>query len=355
MLQARLKSALPVLLLAGAALIAFLMVGSRPELPRAEGRSPVPSVKVLQVQKGDVAVTIVAHSSVAARQILDLSSEVAGRVVWMAPGFVRGELTNKDALLLRIDPIDYRAALADAKATLANAKLALADARVLKQSASVAEAEARVEAARQRIVQAQKNLANTEIRAPFNSVIDTQLVEFGQYVTAGTNIARLLSTDKAEIRLPVTAADRGFLNLKSTAAVSLQARLGAESQRWQGKIARIESRVDEQTRVFPVVVEVDFPYDLERHKVALPLGLFVKAELAGEPVAAAVRLPRSALHEGNSVFTLENGSLQRRVVSVARQDAEGIIVTSGLEDGDAVVVTRLELMYEGMQVMRADG
>ena len=81
---------------------------------------------------------------------------------------------------MRIDPINYRLALAEAKAALVRANNALADATALKRKATAAEARLNIEIARQRILKAEQDLAYTEIRAPFNAVIDRQLVELGR-------------------------------------------------------------------------------------------------------------------------------------------------------------------------------
>jgi hypothetical protein len=47
--------------------------------------------------------------------------------------------------------------------------------------------------------------------------------------------------------------------------------------------------------------------------------------------------------------------LARRSVTVTRISDGNALVTAGLEDGDRVVTTRLDLMFEGMQVARIDG
>ena len=47
--------------------------------------------------------------------------------------------------------------------------------------------------------------------------------------------------------------------------------------------------------------------------------------------------------------------LRRRAVKVMRLDEEQVIVGEGLEDGDAVALTRLELMFDGMPVSAIDG
>jgi multidrug efflux pump subunit AcrA (membrane-fusion protein) len=119
---------------------------------------------------------------------------------------------------------------------------------------------------------------------------------------------------------------------------------------WPGNISRVEARLDPQTRVFPVVVSVDRPLDTELHTAPLRFGQFVRVSIAGGSVADAVVLPQAALHGDNDVFLLEDGQLSRRSVTVARISDGGALVTGGLNAGDRVVVTRLDLMFEGMAV-----
>jgi RND family efflux transporter MFP subunit len=355
MLRKGLKPVIPPLLVLSAMFVAFLMVQSRPVLPRSDATAPLPRVQLLRVQKGEVPVTIHAQGTVTARRQLDLAADVAGRVEWIAPEFVEGARVAEGTLLAKVDAIDYRVILADARVALASAEMALADATALKRRAAMTEADARVQASRERIRQAEQNLAHTGIRAPFNALVDTRLAELGQYLSPGKGVARLLGTDLAEIRLPVSAADAGFLDMQSAEPVWIEAQMGAAQLRWAGRLARVEQRVDTQTRVIPVIVEVDFPYDTDRHGTALPLGLFVETALPGKPLHDAIALPRSALHGGDSVFVLADGFLRRRSVHVARLDEEQVIVSDGLDDGDAVALTRLELMFDGMPAAAIDG
>ena len=132
--------------------------------------------------------------------------------------------------------------------------------------------------------------------------------------------------------------------------VALFANIGAERWQWPATLLRVESRVDRQTRVVPVVVEVATPYDLSVHKHALPLGLFVEAHIPGKPIVSAVRLPGSALQPDNSVFVLEDDALRRRPVRVAHRSGDTVVIGDGLKTGDRVVITRLEVMFEGMKV-----
>lgn len=355
MFRKAIKLMIPLGIIAAAIILAMVMVGSREELKPSGVTQPLPHVQAIQVALAEVPIAIVAHGNVTSRYELELASEVTGRIVWVAPEFQPGAMVEAGTVLLRIDPVNYQLALAQAEAALATANIALADARALKRQAAIGEGELNIEAARQRIVKAKQDLAYTEITAPFNAVIDKQLVEFGQFVSTGQPVARLLSSDTAEVTLPVTPAEAGFLESSMDAPVLLSAQIGERQQQWQATLQRVEARVDQASRVIPVIVEVQAPYDTSVHSHRLPLGLFVEATLPGAPVSSAVRLPSSVLHADDSVFVLSDGALRRKRVNVVHRAGGTVVINGGLESGDLVVSTRLDLMFEGMKVELSNG
>lgn len=349
------KLLLPLGIVVGAVLLAMLMVGSREEFTTSGAAELLPHVQATAVTLSDVPISIIAHGTVTSRYELELATEVTGRVIWVAPEFQPGQIVAAGTVLLRIDPVNYRLALAEANAALSTANMALADATALKRKAAIGEAELNIAAARERIVKAEQDLAYTEIKAPFDAVIDQQLVEYGQFIATGRPVARLLSSAMAEVRLPLTPAEAGFLASSPGETVVLSARIGEQEQQWRGRLARIESRVEQESRVVPVVVEVDSPFDPARHAQPLPLGLFVTAALPGRPIGDAVRLPSSVMHAQDTVFVVADGALQRRPVEVALREGNTVVINGGLKTGDQVVTTRLELMFEGMKVELSDG
>jgi len=345
----------PLAILAGAGAIAVFMLSSREAPVVRSVEQPLRLVQAQTIRTADLPVTVVAHGNVRAWRELELTAEVTGRIFWVSARFEPGMAVAEGEPLLRIDATDYELALAEAQQSLASAELTLADARALSQKARIAEAEATVVAAKARIARARRDIDNTEILAPYNAVIDTALVEVGQFISAGTEVSRILGSDMAEVRLPLLPEDVLLIGGADDVSVTLSISGGGPAElRWAGRVARIESRIDSETRVIPVVVEVPEPLNTERHTTALPFGLFVRAEIAGKSLADAVRIPQSALHGDSDVFLFQNGRLQRRTVDVERLRDGLALITAGLDDGDRVVTTRLDLMFEGMLVDLAD-
>ena len=355
MQKKNLRRGIPLLVLAACIAVAFLMVTSRSELPQRDSVVVPPLVDVMTVTPGPVTVTILSRGTVRSKHDIELVSEVSGRVIEVAAEFVEGGAVLQGVALLSIDPIDYEVALSGAKAEVASAELSLAEVQVVVMRAAIDEAKAQVQASKDRLRQAEVDLQNTVIAAPFDAVIDSKRVDLGQYVQAGAALVRLLSTGSAEIRLPVLASDIGLLSYGQSADGSwpealLTAKFGNVDAQWTARLVRLEQRVDEQTRVFYLVAEVDSPYDTELHPRPLSVGLFVEAAIEGKPIPDAVAVPRSALYADNSVFVVEQGSLRKQQVAVLRRTQDSIIVGDGLSAGDQVVLSRLDIMVEGMPV-----
>ncbi|TGD75485.1 efflux RND transporter periplasmic adaptor subunit [Mangrovimicrobium sediminis] len=346
----------PLVLLGLAVLVAIAMVKSREELPRREREASLPVVETAVAQPGPVPVTVHSRGSVTPRWTTELVSEVAGRVIWVAEEFRQGAQVRAGQPLLRIDPIDYEVAVSTAEAALASAELSLAEVSVVKKEAAMEEARAQVKAAEARLRQARVDLENTTISAPFDAVVDAKHADLGQYVWAGVTVMKLLGIEMAEVRLPVLASDVSFLHYGADAdgswhTATLSADFGAEKAQWTARLARLEQRVDTQTRVYFLVAEVDEPYKAGDTR-PLTMGLFVEAQFSGSDIPDAVRLPRSALHAESYVYVLRDGRIHRQPVTLLRREQDTVIL-GGLAEGQRVVLSRLDLMVDGMPVLEA--
>ncbi len=352
------KLAIPIAITASAVALSWAMISSRAELPRREVITPVPLVEVMTIEPATLRVNIRSQGTVQAMQEIDLVSEVSGRVIWVAPEFVTGGNVAAGTLLLQIDPINYEVAITEAQAAVAGAKLRLSEVKVVLMHAAIEEAEASVRAAQARLRAARANLHNTKIVVPFNAVIDSKRVDLGQFVTTGLPLMHLLSTDIAEVRLPVLASDISFIQTATSAQeagpdVLFTAQRGNTELQWHGQIARLEQRVDKKTRVFYLVAQVKNPYQNFEGSQPFSVGLFVDATIEGKEIQDAVRIPRSALHEGNFVYLIENNRLKKREVNVLRREQDSLLIEEGLNAGDVLALSRLHLMVEGTLVALA--
>jgi RND family efflux transporter MFP subunit len=309
---------------------------------------------------------------------------VDGKVVYMSPALVNGGEFSKGDTLLRIDPVDYELAvtLTEAKVKDAESMLELAkeeaaaaqeEWRMLHAGGSgtdseppplvakepqLAAAQAKLEADRAEMNRALLNLKRTELKAPFDGRVSQESVDVGQYVSPGQALATIYSTQAAEIVVPLEDESAfwfsvpGFTTGKSRGSRAVvRARVAGQERTWSGEVVRTEGKLDERTRMINVVVRVERPYS---KRPPLAVGLFVTTDIEGRTLPNAAVIPRSALHEDDMVWVVDNDNrLHLREVDVARVQGDEAIVQAGLEDGEKVVLTQLKAVTDGMVVRTA--
>lgn len=372
----------PFAILLVAVTVSVLIARSGQDPVREEPLQAALLVDVVKPRIKQGAFTIRAQGTVMPRIETSLVSEVSGKVVWMSESFVAGGVFAGDQVLARIDPSDYETALLAAEAELAAARATLADEQARSDAAredfrrlygesrqptdlllrlpQVARAEAAVQAQQAAVERARRNLERTRITLPFNGLVRSRDANLGQYVTAGATLGVAFSTDRAEVRLPVSERDLSFLDIPVTESgvtidrpVTLLGSVAGQPARWDARLVRTEGVVDSSTRLTYLVVQIADPYSLspDSDKPALPVGTFVEAEIPGRDAGGLVLLPAEALHNGNRVYLAgENDELEIREVEIVRATPREVYVSGPIDSDDRVIVTAIPAPVPGLKL-----
>jgi RND family efflux transporter MFP subunit len=321
------------------------------------------------------------HGTVAPRTESELIPEVSGSVIWVSAALVSGGFFEEGEPLLRIDPSDYEVALERARANLARASSELERARKeLKRRRGLSErnvgstaqlddaenaehvASAALRGARAELDKAERDLARTEIAAPWAGRVREERVDVGQFVNRGASVASLYAVDYAEVRLPISDRELAFLELPMLyrggaseeigPEVRLAARFGGADHAWRGRVVRTEGEIDPKSRMVHVVARVQDPYAQSNgDRPPLAVGLFVVAQIEGRRVENAVVLPRAAMRGADRVLVVDDDDrLRFREVDVLRAAREEVVIQAGLRPGERVSVSQLEAVVDGMRV-----
>lgn len=362
--------------------IAFaIMLAKSAKKPESQISQPkLPAVEVQIADATRHTYRIQSQGTALPRTSIRLVSEVSGKVGPVAESFDVGQIFYKSEVLLKIDSRDYELALAQARSQVAQAKLLLQlelkEADVVRREwelinqgeptglqarePQLASARAALEAALAAEEAAKRNLDRCEIRAPFDGMVARASVRPGQFAALATPLGELFATDVAEVRLPVIASDLSFIDLPRPGAkvalgqapkVILSARAGERQTEWLGHIVRSEETVDPRNRMVYVVAQVVDPYGLaKRDGAPLRSGTFVRASIEGRTQENVIVLPRHALRGRNQVWIVSENKLTFRTVKVAFADAKQVIIASGIQQGEQVVVSLLAAVVDGMGV-----
>jgi RND family efflux transporter MFP subunit len=378
---------LPLLVVGAGALGAWAMYMSRSQPETREPEVIVPLVRVRDVVLQDLEMSVWSQGTVSPRTESVLVPEVAGRIIDVSRTFVSGGFFEADDVLLRIDPHDYRQAVVQARARVTQAQLRLAQEEAEADVAAeewaeigegeatpltlhlpqLADAEAAREGARAELEKARRNLARTEIRAPYVGRVRQKNVDVGQYVAPGTPLATVYAVDFAEVRLPLPDRQLAFLDLPLVyrgdeergkgPRVILRSEFAGKTFQWQGRIVRTEGEIDRQSRMVHAVAQVADPYarGAEEGRPPLAAGMFVEAEILGETVENAAVLPRSVLRSDGRVLIVDDQSrLRFREVKVLQTREDQVIIGSGLSAGERVCLSPLAVVTDGMLVRTGD-
>lgn len=374
---------LPVLILVAAGVVVALLVLFQRSPEERPQQSAAPLVRAVVAVPTDLRFTVRANGSVTPRTESELIPQVSGVVVEMSPQLVAGGFFQEGDLLARIDDADYRVDREAARAQVARARSEhrraekerarqrrLADrsvaseARIDDAENAYRIAEASLREAQARLERAERDLARTEIVAPYRGRVRSEQVDLGQFVNRGQSIATIYAIDYAEVRLPIPDRELAYLDLAQlratvagdASAVAAKVRLSAEfaggEHHWEGVLDRTEAELDPKSRMIHLVARVPEPYRLDTPTSApLAIGLFVDAEIEGRTVEGAFVLPRNALRADDRIYVIDEANrLRFRDVDVLRTERDRVVVAGGLSAGEQVCTSPLDAAIDGMLV-----
>jgi len=378
-LQAVLVAAVALLALAGVALMSYLQ--PQPELRDIASR--VEKIEAISAQLQSFTPTVNTQGVVESRLTISLKAQAAGQVVYTSDKFLAGGFFQRDELILQVDPRDYELALVEAQVTVATAEQTLSKERELSRLAFVdwqqyskaqasdlvlripqlREAEAGVKGARANYERARIRLSRTEVRAPFELMIDRKQVDQGQVVSDNQALAAVFGTEQAEVRMPLSQqqmdllqlAEIGILGPSAVRAVTIRDPSRDGDNVWSASLDRVEASLDRKSRVYYAIATVRDPLNLrgDRNRVPLLPGVFVDLEVAGKKIKHVFRVPIRAMRDDNNIYLFENNQLITRRVTVLARDRETVTIVAGLQPGDIVCVSPPWSYVAGMKAQLA--
>ena len=411
-MHAALKILLPVGLIAASLLVAGYLRATRPAVQPAPASERVWVVSAEPVALADSQPVLQLYGDIVAAREVTLRPFVGGEIVDASADLVLGGRLAADEIVVSIDPFDYRTArdelaaqLREAQArkkelqstlqaewtmlTLDETQLELAErdltryerlrgsqtasekafdeARVAVAQREAARAERRqtiatlearldqqdaaIDRLEVAIERAARDLANTELRAPFSGFVTAVEAALGKWVNPGDPIAGLIDEDSLEIRFTLADTDFGRLWRDGLVGRPLQAswRLGRTTFPLQGEVTRVESTID------PASGGVEVFAAITGNPEAAPLrpGAFVEVLLPDQLYEQVVELPASALFHGNTVYAVEDGRLAARAVELVADRGLQILVQGDLLAGEPVLTSRLAEVAPGLKVQIA--
>ncbi|MDR1981264.1 MAG: efflux RND transporter periplasmic adaptor subunit [Tannerellaceae bacterium] len=292
--------------------------------------------------------TYVATGSTIPDEEVDLSFESSGKIV--AIYFTEGTHVKEGDLLAKINDKPLQAQLKKLEA-----QVPLARDRVYRQHTLLEKDAVSQEAYEQVTTEYEKlmadielvkaNIAQTELRAPFDGIIGLRSVSEGAYATPSTVIVKL--TKISPIKIEFSFPEKYVSEIKD--GTSIVFRMESSTgimQDYRAKVYALESKIEPTTRtlkaraIYPNLNEVIQP----GRTLSIVLS---KREVNALAVPSEAVIPEMGK---NIVYLYKSGVAKPTEIIIGLRTESRVEVLEGIHPGDTVITTGVMQMRTGMKV-----
>jgi len=226
-----------------------------------------------------------------------------------------------------------RSAVATTKANLAQAQDDLA---YIEAGYNTELLQIKVDNAQTTLDNANEQLEAATMVAPYDGVVAAVNAAVGDKVTATEEIIYLVNTSKVEIASSVDETDVAKVKAGQTAIVTFDAISGAGLKGTVGAISPVAtSSSNVVTYSFSIEVQNTQGYDLKE-------GMTAAAEIYVLNKTDVLLVPTTAIKQRGTSYVVQvetsEGTIEQRVIQIGDTDGTYTEVTSGLSEGEKVVV-----------------
>jgi membrane fusion protein, multidrug efflux system len=308
--------------------------------------APPAAVTVALVRSEQLGQKLEALGNARANESVDISSKTSNVVT--AVNFRDGQRVARGHVLVQLDDAQVRSDVAAAQAALTESESIFNRSRELLATQALSKSqydqlEATFKANRARLGAANARLEDTVIRAPFSGRVGLRRVSVGTLISPGAVITTL--DDTSVIKLDFSVPENFLASLREGLSVVATAP-AFPNRTFTGKVAGIDSRVDQTTRSVTVRAL------LANADGALKPGMFLNVALARDDRATLV-IPEEALSpeaEKQFVYVVNDGKVERREVRIGGRQPGSVEVIAGLTAGEQVIVEGTQKVRDGASV-----
>jgi len=340
------------------------------EPPRRGSWDQPTAVRTVPADLGSMEVQIRSIGTVTPLNTVTVRSRVEGVLERVL--FIEGAAVEQGELLAEIDPLPYRARLAQAEgqlqqnqAQLRNAKAdlelyeglyeqdSIARQQLSSQRALVEELMGTLKANQAEVEDARLQLSWTSIEAPISGKLGLRRVDAGNLVAANDSEGLVTITQMKPISVQFTVPEVEVPALRQAVASDRALQVEALDRAGQqvlatGELTTLDNQIDTTTGTLRVKALFDNEDD------ALFPNQFVNVRLRLSTLESVITIPSDAVQYGSRgtyVYVVEEGKAYTRAITLGPAADDRVAVTDGLVEGDQVVLEGLDRLREGKEVI----
>jgi RND family efflux transporter MFP subunit len=213
--------------------------------------------------------------------------------------------------------------------------LSLQNAKNLRASIQASEASMKL---------ADRQLRDTEIRAPFDGIVEKRLVNLGELVKTQMPVMAIVRVDPLKVIAEIPEKMAPWIKEGQPVQLHVDA---YPDRTFIGKVSRISPAVNTATRAFP------FEALVPNQDAVLKPGTFSRVHIESGKVDTVMTLPYSVMqyrYGVNRVYVVDGDKLAVRELKVGDRLGERIEIVSGVKAGDRIAASDIDKLVDGQKV-----
>lgn len=333
-----------------------LMVGCGGQDSDLETEITIP-VSVEEVKKKTIEEFIVATGTVYSMQESILRSEISGYYRLLTNpktkrSFALGDFVNKNQEIIHLEDEEFEnnIKLESQRLNLDISKNEFEKQQSLYEKGGVTfrelkNAELAYVNAKYSYENALIQLSKMKITSPFYGVIvDLPYYTDGTRVASSQEMVKIMNYGKLYMEVNLPGKELGRVRVGQAVRVM---NYTLTEDTLTGSISQVSPAIDAESRTFKASLTIDNPDWLMRP------GMFVKTELVVAREDSALVIPKDVIlskQRGKTVFIVQRGAAQERIISTGLENPKEVQVTSGLQDNERLVVKGFETLRNRSKV-----
>lgn len=193
---------------------------------------------------------------------------------------------------------------------------------------------------------ARKNLGDCILRAPFDGYISQRMVDVGNNVVPGFSCFKLVKIGYVKVKVSIPEKEIAGIHIGQSVSFTVAALNGRQ----------FAACVKEKgVQANPLSHTYDVKVELPNGDHALLPGMVCNVSIRKQSTTDAIVIPQNAVMvdgQGTYVWIADGNATRRRSVTAGEAGNNGVVITSGLHEGEQVVVEGQNKVSEGSKIKR---
>ncbi|MBP8777858.1 MAG: efflux RND transporter periplasmic adaptor subunit [Bacteroidaceae bacterium] len=266
-----------------------------------------------------------------------------------------GQQVTKGQILARLDKASAHDSYTAARASLQQAEDSYRRLHELHEKGSLpeiqyVEVQTKLSQAKSAERIAKKVLTDCILRAPYSGLIANREIDEGQNVIPGQSAFRLVKIDRVEVKIPVPENEISDLKVGQKIQFTVTA-LGSET--FTGVLKEKGVVANPLSHTYEVKIVLQNPGNklMPGMVCSVHIDTLQKSEKGKELIIASEIVSLDA-NGAQYVWTVIHGKAHKQNVTVGEQTESGVQITSGLSEGDVIIIKGQQKVSEGTPVQK---